>query len=226
MHKQNSVEEVYSYFQKEFDKKPSISELNLVGIKPERQNEFWETYKNFEQSISKSVNNKTLNKELFMEVPKIRTQALFIRKMNKSCFNTYNELISDTTKQERTPTGTCLAFSKKIFVTVNGKILPCETIDHKYSLGSVNEKSVSMDYEQIAINYNNYYNKMLKLCNNCYEADLCTQCIFNLNIDSAKVKCYGFTGKKQYSEKISSIFSELEEEHTNYNKIIKEVNFQ
>ena len=51
----------------------------------------------------------------------------------------YNELLyKEMTKEEEfLPTGTCIPFSRKLFVTVNGKILPCERIGHNNFLGSI-----------------------------------------------------------------------------------------
>jgi uncharacterized protein len=44
-----------------------------------------------------------------------------------------------------------------MFVTVNGKILPCERISHKYALGEVTDEGVHLDFTEIAERYNNYY---------------------------------------------------------------------
>lgn len=226
LHNKNSVDEIYSYIKKEFSKKPTISELNNSGIKKSKHDEFWSTYKNYNQSAEKSINYKQLENDMFIDIPHLRNQALFVRKFNKSCFNSYSELLSISNKKpQRTPTGTCLAFSKKIFITVNGKILPCETIDHNFSLGKLDTKGVMLNYKEIAERYNNYYDKMRKLCDNCYGADICTQCVYYLNIDDEKVKCPGFTSKKLYSKKLSEIFTGIEEKPRNYKRMIKEVNF-
>ena len=159
LHNKNSVDEIYSYIKKEFSKKPTISELNSSGIKKSKQDEFWSTYKNYSQSAEKSTNYKQLENDMFVDMPYLRNQALFVRKFNKSCFNSYSELLAISNKKpKRTPTGTCLAFSKKIFITVNGKILPCETIDHNFFLGKLDTKGVVLNYNEIAERYNNYLN--------------------------------------------------------------------
>ena len=49
------------------------------------------------------------------------------------------------------PTGTCLPFQKKIFLTVNGDILPCERIDQKYILGHVTSEKVDLDLDAIGV---------------------------------------------------------------------------
>jgi len=224
LHKNNSVDEIYNYFKTEFSKQPSIAELNTSGIKVSKQAEFWSNYKNYFQSLKQSNNYEDLENEMFIETPFLRNQAVFIRKMNKACFNSYNDLIFDKNLQERTPTGTCLPFAKKIFITVNGKILSCEKIDHKFTLGHVDSDQIKINYNEVAEKYNNYYSKIQKLCQNCYGSDLCTQCIFNMNIESDELRCPGFTNLAKYIMKVTNIFSSFEEYPYNYKRMITEVN--
>ncbi|MFQ7087655.1 MAG: hypothetical protein ACLRTD_24790 [Bacteroides sp.] len=69
-----------------------------------------------------------------------------------------------------------------MFVTVTGKILPCERIGQQFALGKVTADSgVELDLEAIADKYNTYYAKMENQCSKCYKAESCIQCIFNLN---------------------------------------------
>jgi uncharacterized protein len=225
LHNNNSVDEIYNFFKYEFSKRPDISELNTVGIKENKKEEFYTKYKYYYHGITESGNFKQLEDELFIDMPHIRSQAMFLKNMTKTCFNTYNDLLYNLDKQERMPTGTCLPFSKKIFLTVKGKILPCEKIDQKYSLGFVNHKQVKIDNDEIARKYNTYLAKITGLCEKCMISDYCTQCFFNLNIDADKVVCNGFTDNSKYKNRLSGIFSSLEERPVNVLKITKEVNF-
>jgi len=43
-----------------------------------------------------------------------------------------------------------MPFSKKNFVTVNGKLLPCERIGHNYALGQLSKTGLNIDFEKIA----------------------------------------------------------------------------
>ena len=40
-----------------------------------------------------------------------------------------------------------LGFSKKMFLTTNGKILACERIDQKFALGYITDEGVDLDFE-------------------------------------------------------------------------------
>ena len=74
----------------------------------------------------------------------------------------YTNLLFERPDITPVPTGTCLPFSRKMFVTVNGKILPCERIGQQFALGIVSEESVNLDLQAIANKYNAYYAKMEK----------------------------------------------------------------
>lgn len=95
------------------------------------------------------------------------------------------------------PTGTCLPFARKVFITVNKKILPCERIGHQFALGKIGDDVIDLDFEAIAQKYNTYYAKMERVCDKCHNKKACIQCMFNLaDIDEDKVpKCLGFMDK-------------------------------
>jgi uncharacterized protein len=96
-------------------------------------------------------------------------------------------------------TGTCIPFSKKVFITANGKILPCERIGNQFSLGFIDNENVNINYEEIADKYNRYYSKIDKLCAKCYNSKFCIQCIFNLeDIEKEKCGCNGFMNHEKF----------------------------
>lgn len=35
-----------------------------------------------------------------------------------------------------------------MFITVNGKVMQCEKISHKYSLGEIKENTIALDYKK------------------------------------------------------------------------------
>jgi uncharacterized protein len=129
-----------------------------------------------------------------------------------------------TGKEEiRVPTGTCVPFERKVFITVNGKILPCERIGFQYGLGTVDENKVELDFEKIAQTYNSYYDKLKEQCCSCANSKACFQCIFYLNLEKPDPKCSGLVNKKELSTFLSNYMSALEENPHNYMKIMKEV---
>ena len=200
-----------------------VSELNNSGIQQGKQEEFNRLYKNWNESLYQSENYEQIEKELFMKGSVYKDVALFLHQYSGSVYKTYNDLLMDKGKKKSIPTGTCLPFGKKFFVTVNGKILPCERISHSFGLGEIKEDNVQIDYEAIAEKYNSYYNKLEKQCSQCYRAKSCTQCIFYIqNIDSEPV-CHGYLNKSQFSKYIAFNMDFLEKHPEDYFRIMKEV---
>lgn len=223
LHNKNSVAEIHEYFKKSFGKVPTIGELNTSGIKDSQKEEFLRTYSNINESLYKSENYSAIEREMFINLPGIQSTGIFLNKYSNCAYWDYNQLLSRHGEAKGLVTGTCYPFSKKIFVTVNGKILPCERIGHQYALGNVDEKGVQLNFENIAAKYNAYYDKMRKQCIACYNRKACVQCMYHLNIDSEAPKCHGFMNLKNFSKYLSNQISYLEKNPDFYSRIMREV---
>lgn len=226
IHKRNTVDHVYRYFKTTFNKIPNLSELNPAGIKESMKKEFQDTYANINETLFQAEDYALLEKDLFTRLPNINALSKFIDHCSGFAFDNYNELLSSETPGEldvRTPTGTCMPFSRKVFITVNGKILPCERIGFQYAVGTVNEKKVDMDFDTIAATYNRYYDKIRSQCRVCANWNDCLQCIFYLNIEKDDPRCSGLMDKKQSAEYLAGNISYIEEHPQIYKKVMKEV---
>jgi uncharacterized protein len=224
LHNRNSVSEIFHFFKEHFDKIPHIGPLNPLGVKETQKKDFWKTYANLTQSLHETEDYSVIEKDMFTMLPKAQDATIFLHRYNDFCFHDYNDLLYPAGNTNRTPTGTCAPFSKKIFVSVNGKILPCERIGQQFGLGSVTPKGVELNFEKIAEKYNRYYNKIRQQCNNCSNADICTQCMFNIpSIDENKPECAGFMTETEFAKYISSIIESFEDAPETYSKILREV---
>jgi uncharacterized protein len=231
-HNRNSVSDVHHYFKTQFNKVPAISELNPSGITDSMRKEFWETYANIEASLAQVEDYSLVEKDFFTRLPNIRGMSTFLDQCSGFVFNDYNELLTvgdeiKTGKEEtRVPTGTCVPFDRKVFITVNGKILPCERIGFQYGLGTVDENKVELDFEKIAETYNSYYDRLKDQCCACANSEACFQCLFYLNPEKPDSKCSGLLNKKELSQFLSTRMSYLEENPHTYMKIMKEVRIE
>lgn len=191
-HNRSTVEEVYRFFKDKYGKIPTISELSNSGIRSEKLDEFNSTYRNSEESLYQSEHYEEIEKDLFIGTSSYKSLALYLHQYSGNYYRDYTDLLFDKKHIKYIPTGTCLPFAKKMFVTVNGKILPCERIGHQFGLGQVTDTNIELNPVGIAQKYNEYYHKMENQCSHCNNRPSCIQCIFNLkNIDSKPV-CYGF----------------------------------
>ena len=199
-HNKSTVKEVYRFFKDRYGKKPMISELNNSGIRPEKMEEFNHTYKNSEESLHQSEHYEEIEKDLFMGASSYKSLALYLHQYSGNYYRDYTDLLFDKKHIRYIPTGTCLPFSKKMFVTVNGKILPCERIGHQFGLGQVTGTQVELDPVEIAKKYNEYFAKMESLCSQCKNRKICIQCLFNLKNVNKKPMCYGFMNEQMAIE--------------------------
>lgn len=118
------------------------------------------------------------------------------------------------------------AISKKIFLTVNGDILPCERIDQKYILGHVTSEKVDLDLDAIAKQYSAYYNKTKHLCKACYMKPFCKQCLFYMENLSSSPRCPGFKNRKEALDYLGYYLNMLQQQPEIYARISKELMVQ
>ncbi|MDO8952666.1 MAG: radical SAM peptide maturase [Draconibacterium sp.] len=223
LHNRNNVEEVHEFIKKEFGKKPRIAELNSMGIREAKKELFTETYRNKYESLHQSENYEEIQNDLFIESPDIQQLGIFLHHYSGNVFRSYNDLLFDNDRKDILPTGTCLPFKRKMFVTVTGKILPCERIGHQFTLGQVTNTGVILDFEEIAARYNTWFSKLIPQCSRCHNTKACVQCIFNLDDLDAKPVCKGFMKKEILQRYVGSQMEYLGKNPHLYQKIMDEV---
>lgn len=223
LHNMNSVSSIFHYIKSHFDKIPRISMLNTTGIENSQKKAFWEMYSNVNESLFKSDDYKSIEQEMFIKLPNIQSLSNFLHSHNDFSFFNYTSLMTTNEKSAQVPTGTCVPFSKKIFVTVNGKILPCERIGQQYSLGSISQGRVKLNFHNIVHRYNIWYEKIKKQCLRCLNSDQCTECIFNLNIYKEQPKCERCMNQNTYSKYLTKHFDFIEKKPELYSKIFQQV---
>ena len=75
------------------------------------------------------------------------------------------------------PTSTCVPFSKKIFLTVQGKILPCEKVGQQYPLGYVRDGKINLDSKEVKQLYLKLYTPIVDKCKKCLLWKNCEICV-------------------------------------------------
>ena len=226
LHNKNSVLDIYNFFHTKYNKIPSIGELNDSGIREEKQEEFNSLYKNSYESLHQEENYKELEQNLFMNASSYKSSTLFLHQYWGSVFKTYNDLLYEKNKKKFLPTGTCIPFSKKMFVTVNGKILACERIDQQFALGKIENSTVVIDYENIANTYNNYYDKLQSQCSKCYRGTSCLQCVYYIKNLNENPICHGYVNEEMFTRYFSNNMTFFEEHPKDYFRIMKEVTIE
>ena len=225
LHNRNSVSSIYHYIKTTYGKVPAIAELNNNGIRKDKIEEFYKTYQNVDESLYQAEDYDRIKKDMFSKLGEVMDVSLFILKYSGNVFRRYSDFFT-TEKVKRTPTGTCMPFSKKMFVTVNGKILTCEKIGQTYGVGHVSDQSIEVDFDTIAEKYNAYYERIQKQCKQCYFLDSCIQCIYNLkNLDSKPI-CEGFMNQSAFRKRLNKIMYYLGENEEIREKIVNHLSIK
>jgi uncharacterized protein len=224
LHNRNSYESIFRFIKNEFGKTPNISELNDMGIRENMKKTFLETYRNSYESLMQSEHYDEIQKNMFIKSDNYQSVTTFLHQYSPFVFRDYNELIYGKNEKNKVPTGTCFPFSKRMFITVNGKILPCERIGHQFSMGQITDDNiVHLDFEQITEKHNAYLNKVTNQCKTCKISKSCTQCIYNLeNLDGQPI-CRGHCNQEDFDRYVSSQMMFLSHHPEDYYRIMEEV---
>lgn len=190
LHNRNSVGGVFEFILKEFGKVPFVNELNTAGINPSRKKEFWEMFSSKTESENKTVGENLKKTYLNCSNTYIRTikllHSLEVKQYNRS-FQDLLDLHDDLSYERNGSiflTGTCIPFSRKIFVSVTGKLYPCERIGNEIDFGKVTVGGVLVNYDNIVSVYNSLYEKHARKCRSCKALGSCPLCaVSDLNSD-------------------------------------------
>ena len=100
--------------------------------------------------------------------------------------------------------GSCIPFSRRILMTVNNKLFPCERIGHDSPLG-----------------YSMLYNDVKHLCTQCYQYKNCPTCIYCEIRNNAS--CPNFTNYSQVQKELTEYISIFETHRSFYKKNVESV---
>lgn len=223
LHNRNSVQEIYNFFTTTFNKTPSIVEMNNSGIPIDKVADFSKLYISKTEDINKLSEDKSqIEHELTRHLPSYNSALIFIFQYLNFVYRSYNDLLANEKRGKKISTGTCSPFSRRMFITTDGKILPCEKISQEHALGHINDFEVDIDPDKITKKYNFYYEKLSKQCQVCYRQYACTQCMFFLKDLNEDVKCSVFMNKVDFVNYLSCNLSFMEKNASEYLRIMKD----
>lgn len=224
LHNRNSVLEILSFIKENFHKTPTISPLTTNGIKKTKQKEFMSMFNNPLESYKRAISCEKINIPIG-ETPDSSMANFFINAYCTQTFKKYNDLFLYEKDKKYLPTGTCTPLKRKLFLTVNGKLLPCERIGQELSIGKIIDKNVVFDFDKISNLYQNLFNKILPLCKNCALNKACGLCIFhNASIlNKNKIHCIAYTPKQKQSELFKGYLYYFELNRAMYEQVINKM---
>lgn len=220
LHNRNSIQEITTFIYKEFGKKPLISELSTIGIRPDKIDEF---RRMFNSKLDERNTCDEVLQDFDMDPYKNMLNAFMTGFLDIN-YNMLYEFFLDKEKCIFLPTGTCRPLERKLFLTVNGKLLNCERVGQDYVLGSVSGGKVSINLENIANIYTRLYESVVKLCNQCANKLNCGQCLFRMSLNKqGNVSCGSFLSVQARQGYLTQNIELLEQYPEKYKQIIKEM---
>lgn len=222
VHDKNSLNEVNQFFEREFQKLPFIMEINPLGIKPGKRDEYEKIFKRKYAGLTdKDFLNVFQSTDKLLNSPLVDSLWHFLGSHSGYVYRRYDTLLQNQKLPWVVRTGTCNPFERKLFITAKGKILPCERVQHVYELGSIDKKGLNLDFEAIAEQMNQYYENLMSQCNHCAGSDSCSNCIFNINILDQCPQCSQFSQEEHLYTHLQRQLSLLEEMPRYYPTIMK-----
>jgi uncharacterized protein len=218
LHNRNSVAEIYKFIYNRYNKIPQISELASSNLKSDKKELFNEMFRGKRESEAEYQKENSELMQLTQEQSVSYVELTRFLKYFSVNFYISNITSTLVDEEKHFPTGTCIPFSKKIFLTNKNMLLPCEKISHKFSMGKV-DKDVTINIPEVALQSTLYYERVQKICQHCYAHRFCGMCKYFMSnfekIDSKDFTCEGFHNQKTFQTKLHRIFSYLEK-HPNY----------
>lgn len=223
MHDLTNPQETYSFIYNEFGKVPKISMINRNGIK-EEQKLFFEKISS-EKRMSKESEEEfeKIDQTLDLNAGKYVKLRQLLFSYSGNVFEDYNNLLEKEENIRYIPTATCLPFSKRIFMTVNNKILPCEKIGQQFYLGRVTDNGVEIDCEEVASKYNTYYKSLKTQCEKCYHKMNCQKCMYDIPGFDKNPKCDDFVDEEAFSKELDKYMNILRENPHLYRRFMTEI---
>lgn len=224
LHNKNSLDQIYDYIKSHFGKTPYVSELNRNGISEDKKEEFNRMFYSKEDSIKQSLNCGSSYLKEIVEDAHIVQLDIFMQSYLGNTYKTIPDLFFQEENIKYFPTSTCVPFSKKIFLTVHGKILPCEKVGQQYPLGYVKDGKIYLDFKDVKQLYVNLYAPIVDKCKKCLLWKNCEICVFYLPKDeNGKTVCPYFIGDKNVNRYFSTYIYELETHPDSLDRIENEI---
>jgi len=222
----SDINNIYHFFQKEFVKIPMLGELSTTGLAEERKDEFNSIFKSKLKCLDElKLRNAKIKQS---EDPRFNNFLRFLYDFSDVFYSRYIQLFDKSRVDSKLiPNGTCLPFIQKIFLTVNGKILPCNYINQKFWYAKIINNKVVIDDKFILNLYNKMFDALYMQCKNCYRVNDCRQCMFlnSFQLDD-KIICDSYMNRNKFLNYFQNQIKYYEKHPEYYNEISDEALLQ
>ena len=113
LHNKNSVEEIYNFFKQKYNKIPSIGELNNMGIRKDKIEEFMQTYRNSRESLQQAEHYDEIERDMFISSGSHQSALTFLHQYSGFVFRDYTDLLFDKIEKKLCPLALVYLSQKK-----------------------------------------------------------------------------------------------------------------
>ncbi len=223
LHNRNTAEDVYTFFRDQFGKNASMTDISSQNLDAQYADEFREQ---FLKNNNTPEPEPMLLDEMFMQHPSLKSLADTFTAFSGLVFRSYLHLITgagdSSGPAHRIPTATCSPFDIRIFLTADGRIMPCEHISRNFFLGSMTDHAMELNPADVAARFNAYLDKLRELCRICYVSETCPDCLFNTQLEQNPVWCRSYIGKDDISGHLGKKMTMVENNYPLYLRIQRE----
>lgn len=224
LHDRNSVEECYMSINRLFGKRPRLSELNTNGIIPERVEEFIHMFNDKTESFKMALTHAPdIKNDFEMEDDASLSYHSTIMNYGGNRYSNHVDLFDSEQDEKYIPTGTCRPFERKLFLTVHGKILPCEKIGQEFAIARLSNGKLDLDCAAVATYYSSLYEKVIKSCSHCNLKKSCGQCLFLLKERNGQLICPGIKTDAKLREQFSTFLTYAESNPGDYERLLSSI---
>lgn len=220
LHDKNEETSVRKFFDENYDKTPIVSVIRDSDTDtPQRFQYHPSTQHNYLEEI--------VDMKSFLKTGDAQAFFKFITYYGRNVADNYGVYdFSSLNDIPRHPTGVCLPFAKKIFVTAQGKLLPCERVNFKYSLGYIKNNTVFFDENEVAKTYNELFRECMGICTKCFNFMNCERCLFNDILHKNGCYCQSFMNANAHSSYLTYMWSVFESNPQMYHEVKNKINYE
>lgn len=222
LHRLNSIQGIYDFFKTNYNKIPHITEVSLTNVKNDKKEVVNKLYRGIDDSLKQAKNRKELQNDLDTGLPVQSQLSRLIYRYSGDIYKKIEDLLPGCTKST-IPTASCVPLKRRVFLTVDGNILPCERVSHRHIMGRVTEDKVDIDFDKIAEKYNRYFDLLEEQCRECCGIDSCFICVLKLENPGKEKQCQYMMPQRILEHYLSETLSFIEENPGNYKKVIEEI---
>lgn len=223
LHDRNSVAECFESIHQLFGKTPRISELNTNGILPEKREAFFKMFNSKIESFEAAQVDPDLEEAFKQEDSHSIIYHAMLMNYVGNRYATYMDLFDSGHEDRYIPTGTCKPFERKLFLTVHGKILPCEKIGQEHVLATLKDGRLELDCEAVARYYGSLYQSVAESCRHCYLKRTCGQCLFLLSEKNGRLTCPGMQTHEKLKREFSDFLTYAEYHPGDYERLLSTI---